>query len=291
MNDQPERPSEQPSPLFQQQAYAPGQSPFSEPYARPQAAYPAQPQQQPPPYQPYQPYPMQQPQQQPPLYPMHQPGQAPYPAPPYQQQVMHPQQPMPPMQQVPPFPPQQPWQGQPAQPPYPVPGYQQQPQQYPPGQAPVIMQNFYQGGAPAPTVVQVNIKTSSPNFLLRAIWFIFIGWWAGFALLNLGFALIFTVFLIPVGLVLLNYLPTVLTLRPRTQQTSVTVNNGMVTVNIGQKQQYNFLLRAVYFVFVGWWAGYCWAVLGYVLCTSILLMPVGLMMLNRLPEVLTLRRN
>ncbi len=34
-----------------------------------------------------------------------------------------------------------------------------------------------------------------------------------------------------------------------------------------------------------------WALIGYFFCLSIILMPVGLIMLNRLPAVLTLRKN
>src|SRR5690348_17281466 len=50
------------------------------------------------------------------------------------------------------------------------------------------------------------------------------------------------------------------------------------------------LARALRFIFVGWWLGYVWALVGYALCFTLVLMPLGVMMLNRLPTVLTLRR-
>ena len=86
----------------------------------------------------------------------------------------------------------------------------------------------------------------------------------------------------------LNRLPKVLTLRPVSQQTSVTVNGGNVTVNVGGVQQTNFLVRVVYFLFLGWWLGGIWTSIGYSLCLTVLGLPLGLMMLNRLPAVLTL---
>jgi uncharacterized membrane protein YccF (DUF307 family) len=98
---------------------------------------------------------------------------------------------------------------------------------------------------------------------------------------------------------MLNRLPQVLTLRSSGTSTNVNMTSvsmaGMsvnnVNVNIGSTQQYSFLLRAIYFLFIGWWAGYIWAWLGYLCCISIVLLPIGLMMLNYLPMVLTLRKN
>jgi len=154
-----------------------------------------------------------------------------------------------------------------------------------------MVQNFYTGAPGGQPSVTVNIVNQGPNFFVRVLYFLFIGWWAGFFWLNLGFLLCFTVVLLPVGLVMLNRLPQVLTLRQASTQTSVNVNGNNVTVNIGGAQQQSFLIRALYFVFVGWWAGYFWACIGYLFCVSVVLMPVGLMMLNRLPVVLTLRKN
>jgi uncharacterized membrane protein YccF (DUF307 family) len=97
--------------------------------------------------------------------------------------------------------------------------------------------------------------------------------------------------LLPVGLMMLNRLPQVLTLRATSQQTKVTVSQNAVTVTVGTAQQQSMLIRAIYFVFVGWWLGGLWCYVGYSLCLTIVLLPAGLMMLNRLPLILTLRQN
>jgi hypothetical protein len=64
-----------------------------------------------------------------------------------------------------------------------------------------------------------------------------------------------------------------------------------VNVSVGGTQQQSFLIRAIYFVFVGCWAGYLWANLAYFCCATLVLLPMGVMMFDRLPAVLTLRRN
>ena len=134
--------------------------------------------------------------------------------------------------------------------------------------------------------------------------FLFVGWWAGLFWLNLGFALCALIVTLPLGLMMLNRLPQIMTLKASGTSTSVNVStvnmqqpyggNVMVqniNVNIGGTQQHSFLIRAVYFVFVGCWLGYLWANLAYFCFVTLLLLPVGIMMFDRLPMVLTLRRN
>ena len=158
------------------------------------------------------------------------------------------------------------------------------------GQPPVVVQNFYQA-PPVAAPLMVDVQKAGPSFMARALWFIFIGWWLGLIWLHIGFALCLTGIFLPVGLLMLNRLPAVLTLLSSSQQTTVAVyGNGMTVVRTGEPQQVDFLLRAIYFLFVGWWLGYLWALVGYVLCFTLVLMPMGVVMLNRLPGVLTLRR-
>jgi uncharacterized membrane protein YccF (DUF307 family) len=166
--------------------------------------------------------------------------------------------------------------------------YPQQMATYPPMYAPQVN-----------NVVVVNVNKSNQSFLMRVLWYIFIGWWLGFFWLNVGYFFCFTVIGLPLGLMMLNRLPWVLTLRPTGQDvnvnvsttTSTTTNTTTTTVNIGGTQQYSMLVRALYFVFVGSWAGYIWACIGYALCLFIVTIPLGLVMLNRLPAVITLRKN
>lgn len=155
------------------------------------------------------------------------------------------------------------------------------------------------------TNVNVNVQRSSPGFLVRALYFLFIGWWLGLFWLNVGFGLCAFIITLPLGLVMLNRLPQIMTLRSPGTSTRVNVSTLMqsatpngpammvnnVNISIGGTQQHNFFVRALYFLLVGCWAGYIWANLAYLCCVSILLLPLGVMMFDRLPMVLTLRRN
>jgi uncharacterized membrane protein YccF (DUF307 family) len=254
-------------------------------------------QQQPNPYPQFQPQQWQQPSQ--PLPPEQQWQQQPLPSQPFtpqwQQQPPLPLQPQyqpqenrfdiplqPPPQYQQPMTPSPQMYSQPWQP------YPQQMPMYPPMYAPQMN-----------NVVVVNINKPNPSFFVRVLWYLFIGWWLGILWLNVGYFFCFTVIGLPLGLIMLNRLPWVLTLRPASQDvnvnvsttTNMTANTTTTTVNIGGTQQYNMLVRALYFVFVGSWAGYIWACVGYALCLLIVTIPLGLVMLNRLPAVITLRRN
>jgi uncharacterized membrane protein YccF (DUF307 family) len=69
------------------------------------------------------------------------------------------------------------------------------------------------------------------------------------------------------------------------------MRDGVLHVSHGKVPQRPFLLRAVWFVLVGWWLSGLVILLGYLLCLTIVLIPVGVMVLNRIPEAMTLRRN
>src|SRR5437588_74507 len=147
--------------------------------------------------------------------------------------------------------------------------------------------------------VNVNVQQKSPGFLIRALYFMFIGWWAGYIWLNIGFFFCALIITLPLGLVMLNRLPQILTLRPQSQQTNVNVATSttagsitnIVNVNVSGARQNSMHLRIIYFLFIGCWVGYIWASIGYFFCVTILGLPLGLIMLNRLPAVLTLRNN
>ena len=126
---------------------------------------------------------------------------------------------------------------------------------------------------------------------MRALYFIFIGWWAGLFWLNMGYFFVLTVIGLPVGLMMLNRLPTVLTLKPASQQVNINITGGVTNINIGGAQQVSFLIRAVYFVFIGWWAGLLLAWAAYALFVLVVTIPLGVMLLNLLPTVISLRKN
>ena len=119
------------------------------------------------------------------------------------------------------------------------------------------------------------------SLLVRALWFDFVGWWATPAVVNVAWFLNATIVLLPLGIKLVNLVPTVLTLRePRSVIDSDSTGAG----------QRSLLVRAVYFLFVGWWLSWLWANVAAFLAVTIIGLPVAIWMFNRLPYVTSLYR-
>lgn len=117
------------------------------------------------------------------------------------------------------------------------------------------------------------------SLFVRALWFVFVGWWLTPILVNVAWLLNVTVVLIPVGIKLINLVPTALTLaEPRSIEDS------------DESSQHSLLVRAVYFVFVGWWLSWLWANVAAALSLTIVGIPIAIWLFNRLPYVTSLYR-
>ncbi|HVA89169.1 MAG TPA: hypothetical protein VNL71_04950, partial [Chloroflexota bacterium] len=162
--------------------------------------------------------------------------------------------------------------------------------------SPTMMQNAYAMPAQQP-VVMVQDAGAQHSLLVRALWFLVFGVWFGAVATVLGWLLCVLVITLPLGLMLLNRLPQIMTLRPPSSSTQITYANGvtMITTNVGARQP-PFLLRAVYFLFIGWWLSALWLALAwaFVAVTPITLgtsLVPAFMMFNSVPQVMTLRVN
>jgi len=101
---------------------------------------------------------------------------------------------------------------------------------------------------------------------VRALWFLAAGWWATPIVVNAAWALTATVVLIPVGIAVINFVPTVLTLREPASVADPERGRG----------QHGPLVRAVYFLLVGWWAGFLWANVASLFAITIVGLPVAI---------------
>ncbi len=133
-------------------------------------------------------------------------------------------------------------------------------------------------------------RSDGPGLLVRTIWFVFVGWWLTGIVNVVAYLIALTIIGLPVAFMIFNRLPSVLTLRPRTVQTTHADVDGVAYVTETTIPQRPFWKRAVYFVLVGWWLGAIWSALAWVLCVLILTLPLGVMLYNRLPAAMTLRR-
>jgi uncharacterized membrane protein YccF (DUF307 family) len=128
-------------------------------------------------------------------------------------------------------------------------------------------------------------------FLIRVLWFFLIGWHVTFWWVLAAWLFNVTIIGLPVGLWMLNRVPLVLTLRAQRGYTVTQVNaDGAVQSRYRSEPQILWVWRFLYFVLIGWWFSLLWSLLGWLLCVTIIGMPLGVLMLNRLPNVTTLMR-
>lgn len=138
-----------------------------------------------------------------------------------------------------------------------------------------------------------NVQSASPRpvqqlpFLVRVVWFFLLGWELAAVWILIAWALNASIIGLPLGIWMIDRVPQVLTLKARP---GLYVNDGMGHERYFDRPQPNFFIRAVYFLLIGWWFSLLWAVLGWLLCLTIVGLPMGVMMLNALPAVTTLQR-
>lgn len=131
-----------------------------------------------------------------------------------------------------------------------------------------------------------TVEVRPPNLLLRVIWFVLIGWWLTGILSAAAWALNATIIGLPLGLWIINRLPLVATLRPT--ESFYLVEGGVV---ISGQPQRSFLIRALYFVLIGWWLSGLWMAAAYVFLITIVGMPLAFWMYGRIGAVTTLFRS
>lgn len=126
-------------------------------------------------------------------------------------------------------------------------------------------------------------------FVLRAIWFFVFGWELAGLWILIAWALNATIIGLPLGLWMIDRVPQVLTLKARP---------GVYLVDDkGNERQFfdadqpPFILRVIYFFLIGWWFSLIWAVIAWILCATIIGLPLGVIMLNGLPAVTTLQKS
>lgn len=118
-------------------------------------------------------------------------------------------------------------------------------------------------------------------FLFQFLYFILIGWWLGGLFALLGYLLCLSIIGLPIGVLILNRIPSLIFLHERNQhEISPTGRvNG---------EEVPFILRVIWFFVLGWEAGIFVLALGYILCLTFVGIPLGIYLLNRVPLVLTL---
>ena len=141
--------------------------------------------------------------------------------------------------------------------------------------------------APAPIVVT---RSSGPSMVVRAAWYLFVGWWLTGIAIVAGYVAALTILGLPIAFYVFNRIPSLLTLRPRNTTYVAELRDGMMMLTEKTSEQLAMWIRAIWFVAAGWWIGAIWMGIAYLLCLTVLGIPLGLMMFNRVGGVMTLLR-
>lgn len=128
-------------------------------------------------------------------------------------------------------------------------------------------------------------------FLIRVLWFFLIGWHVTLYWIVAAWLLNLTVIGLPLGVWMLNRVPLVLTLRMPASYHVIELRDGRLVAWRETVPQHGWLLRLLYFLVIGWWFSLLWALLGWLLCVTVIGLPFGVWMLNRLPAVTTLMKH
>ncbi|MGQ9554578.1 MAG: YccF domain-containing protein [Anaerolineae bacterium] len=141
-------------------------------------------------------------------------------------------------------------------------------------------------------VVTDSGQRRNPGCLVQIIWFLLVGWWASQLWIAVAWLLMLTIIGIPFGVMMLNNLPKVIALRDPSSSGVAVIQRGRTTVITtgGQAPQPNILLRAIYFVLIGWWLSAIWMELAYIVTATIIGMPLGFWMFDKVPALVSLRR-
>ena len=144
---------------------------------------------------------------------------------------------------------------------------------------------------PGDPTVRATVYERGPSLLVRFIWWLFIGWWtSGVAVTIAWFALI-TIIGIPLGIWIINRLPSILTLRPRTRHWTLGQDEQGRTLVIERgRPQVAWPIRGVWFVLVGWWASAFWMSVAWLIQLTVIGIPIALLMFNRTPFIASLYR-
>ena len=133
----------------------------------------------------------------------------------------------------------------------------------------------------------VIVRQSGPGLLVRALYFILFGLWFSGIWAVVAWVLCVTIIGLPLGLWMLNRLPQVVTLRPSRNDLVVMSTGRVIERDVPQPP---FLLRAIYFLLIGWWLSAIWIAVAWALCASIVGMVIGFWMFDRVPALITLAR-
>ena len=129
-----------------------------------------------------------------------------------------------------------------------------------------------------------------PGLLIRALYFIIIGLWLGGIWTVIAWVLVVSIIGLPIGLLMLNRIPQIMTLKPVRENRYMVQQDGRWVMRNYTKEQPSFLARALYFLLIGWWFSALWLLSAWAIAgiTLGLGLPLSFWMFDRVPAITTL---
>lgn len=138
---------------------------------------------------------------------------------------------------------------------------------------------------------RVEQQHASPSIIIQALYFVGFGWWASGIWITIAWLLNVTILGIPIGIKMINQIPKVTWLKPRSVELVRTVDeHGDISIEQHTLTQYSLTVRAVYFICIGWWASAIWMAAAWLVSLSILGLPIALWLYSRAGFVMSLYR-
>lgn len=136
----------------------------------------------------------------------------------------------------------------------------------------------------------VEVEERQPGCLVTLLWFVFVGWWLSGLWAVVAWVLIVSIIGMPLGLMMLNRLPLVATLRRPASRYRVETTGEGTLVSVAPVEQRPFVLRAIWFLLVGWWLSALCLTLAWGASVTLIGLPVAIWLYNRIPAITTLAR-
>jgi uncharacterized membrane protein YccF (DUF307 family) len=136
----------------------------------------------------------------------------------------------------------------------------------------------------------IIVDRSQPGCLISVLWFIFIGSWLSFFWAIIAWILIVLIIPMPIGLAMLHRIPLIASLRSPTREYRLATEGTATRIQEVSPNQRPFIIRAIYFLLIGWWFSFLWLMAAWLTTATLILLPLGIWMMNRVPAVTTLQR-
>lgn len=140
--------------------------------------------------------------------------------------------------------------------------------------------------SPQPATTVIYSKDEGTNVIIRFLWMIFIGWWLSGLFYFAAIVLTALIIPAPIGMMVMQKTGWAFSLY-EDKKDKVIVQQGQ-NVTIYEGEDINFILRFVYFYFIGWWVGLIAMFIAWILGITIIGLPASILIMNRLGKITTL---